>query len=88
MNGAADALYDYYNNCNITKQVWETLKKKYDTEEAGTKTYVISHYFKYQMVDERFVEAQWRQLQKIADMINIEGMSFDNNLKLLLLLTN
>lgn len=59
MNGLDDDMYDYYNNYKTTKYIWEALQKKYDTEEAGTKKYVISRYLKYQMVDERSVETQF-----------------------------
>ena len=66
LNGLADDLYDYYNNCNTTKQVWETLEKKYNTKEVGVKKYVVSPYLKYQMNDERFMLAQCHEIQKIA----------------------
>lgn len=32
LNRLSDDLHDYYYNCDIAKQVWETLKKKYDNE--------------------------------------------------------
>ncbi|XP_073225731.1 uncharacterized protein [Cicer arietinum] len=53
LNGLANDLYDYYSSDNnTTKQVWDALKKKYDTEEVEAKTYVVSHYIKYQMTDQ------------------------------------
>ncbi|GAU39727.1 hypothetical protein TSUD_144940 [Trifolium subterraneum] len=55
------------------RDVWEDLRKKYDTEEAGAKKYAVSRYLKYQMVDERSVETQSHELPKIAHEIITEG---------------
>ncbi|XP_073221446.1 uncharacterized protein [Cicer arietinum] len=45
------------------------LKKKYDTEEAGAKKYAVSRYLKYQMTDDKSMEAQSHEIQKIAHEI-------------------
>lgn len=69
LNSLVDDLYDYYSNCKTAKHVWEALQKKYDTEEAGAKKYVASRYLNYKMVDERSVEPQRHEIQKIAHEI-------------------
>ncbi|GAU48095.1 hypothetical protein TSUD_238340 [Trifolium subterraneum] len=74
INGLEDDLYDYYRTYETASDVWEALSKKYDTEEAGAKKYVVSRYLKYQMVDKRSVEVQSHELQKIAHEIITEGM--------------
>ncbi|XP_058761166.1 uncharacterized protein LOC131634515 [Vicia villosa] len=74
LNSLADDLYDYYNNHKTAKQVWEALQKKYDTEEAGAKKYAVSRYLNYKMVDEKFVEAQSHEIQKIAHEIITEDL--------------
>ena len=58
LNGLTDELYDYYSTMSIAKEVWDVLQKKYDTEEARSKKYVVSQYLHYQMIDDRSVEAQ------------------------------
>ncbi|TYK04299.1 uncharacterized protein E5676_scaffold527G00280 [Cucumis melo var. makuwa] len=60
------------------KEVWDTLQKKYDTEEARLKKYAISQYLRYQMTDDKFVEAQSHEIQKIAHEIISEGMPLDD----------
>ncbi|CAJ2630366.1 unnamed protein product, partial [Trifolium pratense] len=82
INGLADDLYDYYRSYNTAKDVWEALTKKYDTEEAGAKKYAVSRYLKYQMVDERSVEAQSHEIQKIAHEIITEGMPLDEQFQI------
>ncbi|XP_062079740.1 uncharacterized protein LOC133784392 [Humulus lupulus] len=78
LNGLSDDLYDYYNSDKSAKEIWEALQKKYDTEEAGTKKYVVSRYLKYQMVDDKSVEAQSHEIQKIAHEIISEGIRLRN----------
>ena len=51
-----------------------TSKKKNDTEEARAKIFAVSHYLKYQMIDDKSIEAQSHELQKIAHEIMTEGM--------------
>ncbi|KAK2372890.1 CBL-interacting serine/threonine-protein kinase [Trifolium repens] len=82
INGLADDLYDYYRSYKTAKDVWEALRKKYDTEEAGAKKYAVSRYLKYQMVDERSVETQSHELQKIAHEIISEGMPLDEQFQI------
>ncbi|RZB51885.1 Retrovirus-related Pol polyprotein from transposon TNT 1-94, partial [Glycine soja] len=77
LNGLADDLYDYYSPYKSAKLVWLALEKKYDIEEAGTKKYVVSRYLKYQMTDDKSVESQSHEIQKIAHDIISEGMTLD-----------
>ncbi|XP_058775316.1 uncharacterized protein LOC131649576 [Vicia villosa] len=82
LNSLADDLYGYYSNHNISKQVWEALQKKYDTEEAGAKKNVVSRYLNYKMMDEKSVEAQSHKLQKIAHEIINYGMPLNEQFQI------
>ncbi|XP_062113165.1 uncharacterized protein LOC133824300 [Humulus lupulus] len=86
LNGLSDDLYDYYNSNKSAKEIWEALQKKYDTEEAGTKKYAVSRYLKYQMVDDKSVEAQSHEIQKIAHEIISEGMTLDEQFQVVVLI--
>ena len=57
LNGLCDDLYDYYSSCASAKELWDALQKKYDTEEARAKKFAVSRYLKFQIVDDRHVDA-------------------------------
>lgn len=82
LNGLSDDLYDYYNSDKSAKEIWNALQKKYDTEEAGTKKYAVSRYLKFQMTDDKSVETQSHELQKIAHEIVSEGMLLDEQFQI------
>ncbi|XP_058733368.1 uncharacterized protein LOC131604976 [Vicia villosa] len=82
LNSLADHLYDYYSNYKTAKQVWEALQKKYDTEEVGAKKYAVSRYLNYKMVDDKPVEAQSHELQKISHEIITEGMPLNEQFQI------
>ncbi|KAK2429298.1 putative mitochondrial protein [Trifolium repens] len=82
LNGLNDELYDYYSRHENAKQVWDALEKKYDTEKAGAKKYAVSRYLKFQMNDEKSIEAQSHEIQRIAHEIVSEGMQLDEQFQL------
>ena len=87
LNGLSDDLYDYYNSDDVTAhKLWDALQKKYDTEEAGTKKYAVSRYLKFQMTDDKSVEAQSHELQKVAHEIIYEGMSLDEQFQVVVII--
>ncbi|KAA0065496.1 hypothetical protein E5676_scaffold76G00450 [Cucumis melo var. makuwa] len=61
------------------------LQKKYDTEEAGWKKYAVSRYLRYQMTDDKSVEAQSHEIQKIAHEIISEGMSLNDQFQVVII---
>lgn len=53
------------------------MQKKYDVEEAKSIKYAVSCYLKFQMVDDKSIEAQSRELQKIVYEVISECMVLD-----------
>ena len=68
------------------KEVWDALQKKYDTEEAGSKKYAVSRYLRYQMTDDKSVETQSHEIQKIAHEIISEGMPLDDQFQVVVII--
>ena len=86
LNALSDYLYDYYSSFKTAKDVWDALQKKYDTEEAGSKKYVVGRYMKFQMVEEKSVVSQSHELQKITHEILSEGMQIDDQFQVAVLI--
>ena len=55
MNGLDDSLYNVYSPIHTTKKLWASLDKKYKTEDAGTKKFVVEQFLEYKMVGNKTV---------------------------------
>ena len=65
-------------SCLLQKKFRMHYRKKYDSEDVGSKKYVVSQYVRYQLTDDKSVEAQSHEIQKIAHEITSEGMPLDS----------
>ncbi|KAL6331736.1 hypothetical protein AAG906_016732 [Vitis piasezkii] len=74
MNGLADSLYNVYSDKKTAKELWESLDRKYKTEDAGAKKFVVGRFLDYKMVDSKTVVSQVQELQVILHEIHVEGM--------------
>ena len=62
MNGLCDSLYNVYIGKKTTKELWESLDRKYKTEDAGTKKFVVGRFLDFKMVDSKTVISQVQEL--------------------------
>lgn len=67
----------YYSTMKTTKLVWDALQKKYDTEEVRSNRYATNRYLRFQMTDDKLVEVQSHELQKIVHKIISKGLTLD-----------
>ncbi|KAL6548540.1 hypothetical protein OROGR_008961 [Orobanche gracilis] len=74
LNGLVDSLYNVYSHIKTSKEFWNSLEKKYKTDDAGAKKFVIGRYLDFQMTDFKTVIEQVQQFQLIVHEINAEGM--------------
>ena len=74
MNCLADSLYNVYSTKKTAKELWESLDKKYKTEDAGAKKYTVGRFLDFKMVDSKTVVSQVQELQLIFHEIHAEGM--------------
>ena len=74
LGGLDNTLYNVYQGMASAKSLWESLEKKYKTEDAGQKKFVVGRFLDYKMVDSRTVMSQLGELQLIIHEILDEGM--------------
>ncbi|KAJ0925653.1 hypothetical protein HanRHA438_Chr04g0162141 [Helianthus annuus] len=82
LNRLLDALYNVYYNVKTSKDLWDALDKKYKTEDAGTKKFVVARFLEFKMVDSKTVMNQVQELQIILHDILTEGMTLSETLQM------
>ena len=55
MNALTDSLYNVYTDKKTAKELWESLDRKYKTEDVGAKKFVVGRFLDYKMVDSKTV---------------------------------
>ncbi|XP_073153010.1 uncharacterized protein [Henckelia pumila] len=65
LNGLDDTLYSVYSSVKTAKELWDSLKKKYKTEHADIKKFVVGKFLDFKMVDKNCDELppQWKEFK-------------------------
>ncbi|XP_038715921.1 uncharacterized protein LOC120009402 [Tripterygium wilfordii] len=74
LNGLVDDLYNVYSETSSAKELWDSLEKKYKTEDAGTKKFVAAKFLDFMMVDGKSVVNQLEEFQLILHEVHAEGL--------------
>ncbi|KAK6131280.1 hypothetical protein DH2020_034976 [Rehmannia glutinosa] len=74
LNGLDDTLYNVYSSFKTSKELWDSLEKKYKIEDAGAKKFVVSKFLDYKMVDIETVISQVQEIKIILHDLVSEGM--------------
>ncbi|XP_057468790.1 uncharacterized protein LOC130758000 isoform X1 [Actinidia eriantha] len=74
LNSLEDSLYSVYNEAKSSKELWESLDKKYKIEGAESKKLIVGQFLDYVMVDTKLVTIQFQELQVLMNKIKAEGM--------------
>ena len=74
LNALEDDLYSVYSAMTTSKELWNALKKKYKTEDACLKKFVVTKFLDYKMSDSKIVGSQVRELQLIFNDLIADDM--------------
>ena len=69
-----NALFDLFINNKSAKSIWETLEKKYGSDDAGKKKYVTGKWLQFQIVDDKSIMEQVHVYENLVADILAEGM--------------
>ncbi|XP_048134026.1 uncharacterized protein LOC125314837 [Rhodamnia argentea] len=85
MNGLHDSLYNVYCAIKTAKELWESLDRKYKTEDAGAKKFAVDRFLEYKMVDSKTAEgmilSETFQVASIIEKLPPGWKDFKNYLK-------
>ncbi|KAL0301966.1 UNVERIFIED_CONTAM: hypothetical protein Sradi_6473400 [Sesamum radiatum] len=65
LNCLSDTLYNVYSLAKTARALWESLEKKYKTEDAGMKKFIVRKFFESKLVDSKIVMNQVEEFQII-----------------------
>ena len=81
MNGLADSLYNAYSDKKTSKELCESLDRKYKIEDARPKKFVVGQFLESKLVDSKTVASQVKELQVILHEIHVEEMVLSETFK-------
>ncbi|XP_075523986.1 uncharacterized protein LOC142556411 [Primulina tabacum] len=79
LKGLVDSLNNVFCEKKTAKELWESLDRKYKTEDAGAKKFLVGHFLDFKMVDSKSVINQVQELQMILHEIHGEGMTLSES---------
>ena len=80
LNALSDALFDVYQNSETTKELQDALHAKYLIDDATIKTFLVSQFMNYRMVDNKPVIDQLHEIQYILNQFKIQNMNMDESI--------
>ncbi|VFQ98057.1 unnamed protein product [Cuscuta campestris] len=67
LEGLAETLYLVYAGAKLAKELWSSLNKKYQDEDADTKKFIVGKMLDYKMVNSKSVVAEAEELTGLTE---------------------
>ncbi|KAG7552374.1 Zinc finger CCHC-type [Arabidopsis thaliana x Arabidopsis arenosa] len=77
LNALDDSLYDVYQIFQTPKELWESLEKKYKSEVASAKKFIVGKFLNFKMSDTISVVKQVEEIQIFAHELRDEDMGLN-----------
>lgn len=74
LSNMTNVLFDLFISNKSAKAIWETLEKKYGTDDAGKKKYATGKWLQFKMVDDKPIMNQVHEYENLVADILTEGM--------------
>ncbi|PKI73693.1 hypothetical protein CRG98_005934 [Punica granatum] len=74
--GESDVVYQGFKTA---KELWESLDRKYKSEDAGAKEFLVRRFLDFKMVYSRTVMSQVQEFQVLLHEIQAEGMALNES---------
>ncbi|XP_019260300.1 PREDICTED: uncharacterized protein LOC109238322 [Nicotiana attenuata] len=71
----SNELFDVYCSYKEAKAIWEALIKKFTVEDATKQKFVVENFYQWQMRDDKEMNVQINEFQKLLEDLKAEGMS-------------
>ena len=69
-----------------SKELWESLDRKYKFEDTGAKKFIVGRFLDYKMVDSRSVVSQMQELQVILHEIHVKEMILSESVQVVVVI--
>ncbi|KAK4386219.1 hypothetical protein Sango_2492500 [Sesamum angolense] len=79
LDGLSDTLYNAYSSATTARALWQSLEKKYKTEDADLKKFIVEKFLDFKMVDSKTVMNQVQEFQMILHDLHAEGMKLNES---------
>ena len=68
----SNELFDVYCAYKEAKVIWDSMLKKYTTEDVGKQKFVVGNYYKWEMVDNKDIKLKINEYHKLLEELKAE----------------
>ncbi|XP_070044948.1 uncharacterized protein [Nicotiana tomentosiformis] len=88
LSALEDDLYNVYGAMKTSKELWDALEKKYKTEDACLKKFVVVKFLDYKMIDSKTIGTQVQEFQLIFHDLIAECMVVNEAFQVTVMIEN